>query len=151
MERIYYQGTPSQCDRAFKQLCAQNSQPGVIPRTGGLIPELPMLDQILYPGMIAGRNRSEILDELQRISPVPVHRLHDLPGRSNERIRAWSALLRVLVQRCKTIVVNGFFDDRPELMPGFLELLQENTCLTCFGTREPPPVEWTMINRGELP
>lgn len=152
MERIYYQGTPAQCERAFKQLCAQNRQAGVIPRTGGLIPELPMLDQILYPGMIAGRKRSEILDELQRISPIPVHRLHDLPGWSNERIRAWAVLLRVLIQNTETILVNCFFDDHTDLLPRFIELLPETTFLIYLGTREPPlSVAWTMINRGEIP
>lgn len=138
MERIYYQGTPAQCDRAFKQLCSQNQKAGVIPRTGGLIPELSMLDQIVYPGMIAGRKRSEILDELQIISPVPVHRLYDLPGRSNERSRAWAVLLRVLIQRPELIVVNGFFEEQAEpLLPQFLSLLPDDIKLVCLGTQEP--------------
>lgn len=152
MERIYCQGTPSQCDRTFEVICARDPKAAVIPRTGGLMPELTMLDQIVYPGMIAGRKRREIMEELNDISPVPVHRLHDLPGRSREHIRAWAVLLRVLVIKPETIVVNGFFDDHAELLSEFLELLPEGTKLVCLGTQEPPSAAaWTTINKGGIP
>lgn len=138
MERIYYQGTPAQCERAFKELCAQNPKAGFIPRTGGLIPELPMLDQIIYPGLIAGWKRQELMDRLQAISPVPVHRLHDLPGRSNDRVRAWAALLRVLLQGPELILANGFFEEQePQLLAQFLSLLPQDTGLVCLGTQAP--------------
>lgn len=152
MERIYFQATPGQCDWAFRQLIAQNPRTAVIPGTGGLMPELSMLDQILYPCLIAGRKRHEILAELQDISPVPIHRLHDLPVRSREPIRDWAVLLRTLIIRPETIVVNGFFDDRPGLLPRFLELLPEDTKLICLGTMEPrEPVAWTTIHKGGIP
>lgn len=151
MERIYHQGTQSQNDCAFRALSARNPKAALVQGSGGLLPELCMLDQIVYPGLIAGRARSGILSELQAISPVPLHRLRDLPGRSNRRIRAWAVLLRLLIQRSETIVINGFFDEHPALLPQFVELLPEDTTLYCLGTCEPPDtINWTAIHKGGI-
>lgn len=152
MEHIYYQGSPGQCDRAFEDFCAVHPKIGIIPRTGGLIPVLPMMDQILWPCRIAGWKKAEALDEIRRLCPpsVPVHRLYDRPDRSNPRVRGWAVILRALILRPEIVAVNGFFEEQePRLWELFLEALPEKTALVYFGSMDPPPgIEWTVKREG---
>lgn len=148
MEHIYYQGSPGQCDRAFADFCAEHPGIGIIPRTGGLIPELTMMDQILWPCRIAGWKKAEALDEVNRLCPpsVPIHRLYDRPGRSNARVRGWAVILRSLIPCPEIVAVNGFFEEQePLLWELFLEVLPAETSVIYFGSMEPPHgIEWSI-------
>ena len=96
-----------------------------------------MMDQILWPCRIAGWKKAEALEEIKRLCPpqVPMHRLHDRPGRSDARVRGWAMILRALIRRPEIVAVNGFFEaQEPLLWELFLEALPEETSVICFGT-----------------
>lgn len=148
MEHIYYQGSPGQCDRAFEAFCARHARIGIIPRSGGLIPELTMMDQILWPCRIAGWKKAEALAEIKRLCPpsVPIYRLYDRPNRSNARVRGWAVILRALISSPEIVAVNGFFEEQePLLWELFLKTLPEETAVVYFGSMEPQlGIEWSM-------
>lgn len=148
MEHIYYLGPPGPCDRAFEAFCAEHPGIGVIPRTGGLIPELTMIDQILWPCRISGWKKGEALAAIGRLCPpsVPIHRLYDRPNRSSVRVRGWAVILRALLRRPKIVAVCGFFEEQePLLWELFLDTQPTETAVVYFGSMEPPPgIEWSM-------
>lgn len=160
-ERIFLEGPRGLCDGFFELLCGirkpergtvrlpEPGQIGAVTRSGGLISEMPMIEQAALPLLLAGWRRRDVLDEIKGRSPaaVPVHRLYDLPGRSSPRVRAWAVMLRSLIHRPKLVVVNGLFEEQAEgekLCRLFLEALPKETVLVYLSSMRPPEqIPWT--------
>ena len=86
---------------------------GVLPQNGGLLPEIPMLEQITLPMKLAGwpkEHRGERLRELTGDS-LPLHDLYNRPGRCSQRKQAIAAIIRAVVMKPQVLLVNGFLDE----------------------------------------
>ncbi len=124
---------------------------GGIPEGGGLIPELPMIDQIVLPMVLAGESTEIIRTRLKEMTDgqIPGHSLYNLPGKVPVRKAAFAALLRTMIRNPKIIVINGFFDELEELdtdaLWQALEKLRtpESTLLFLSSDPAPEQIRWT--------
>lgn len=124
---------------------------GAIPRDGGLIPELRLIDQVAMPLRQAGMEKDAALDRIRALAPelMPLHSLYNLPGQCNARKRACAVMLRAVVQGPKLLVLNGFLDeaedlDREALWQALLFLRpRDSLFLYLSGSNVPEQVMWT--------
>lgn len=124
---------------------------GAIPYGGGLIPELPMLPQVILPLKLAGLEREAILARLQELisDRIPLHSLYTPPSRSNPRKQAYASIFRAVIRKPKVIVVNGFLDifeelDADLLWEALLSLRpKESVLIYLSGAPAPEQVAWT--------
>lgn len=137
---LYAQGA------AFRRDCI-----GAIPDGGGLIPELPMITQVILPMKLAGLGRDRILARLQELASdrMPLHSLYNLPGKGTPRKQACAALFRAVIQKPGLLVVNGFLDDFEEpdagaLWDTLLSLRPKDSVLIYLsGAPAPEQITWT--------
>lgn len=177
-DSIFINGSPKRCEAHFEVLCglrkpdigdvkicgrnlyemaAQESADfrrdniGAIPLDGGLIPELPMIDQVTLPMKLMGLDEETVLTEVRRLTSnlMPLHSLYNLPGKCNARKRSLSAILRAVICKPKLIIINGFLDDFPEIDTDALwrALLatrpKDSVLIYLSGAPAPEQVEWT--------
>ena len=90
---------------------------GIIPRNGGLIPEITMLEQIVLPMKLSGWPMERITERVKEITGghLPLHDLYNKPVRCSQRKQAIAAILRALVMEPKVLMINGYLDDFEEL------------------------------------
>lgn len=123
---------------------------GAIPQGLGWIPELRMIDQIVFPLRLAGIENSEILRAVRSLTSelLPPYDLYNMPGKCSARKQAHAAILRA-VSKPKVLVFNGFLDDLPDLDTDTLwrtlrKLRPEGSVLIYLsGAPAPKQVQWT--------
>ena len=177
-DNIFINGAPKRCDAHFEALCglrrpdlgeikicgtnpyelnAHNAAAfrrdtiGAIPRDGGLIPELRMIDQIAFPMQLRGMSSEEILSKVQNLTNhlLPMHNLDNLPVKCNARKQTHAAIIRAVICEPKIIVLNGFLDDLPDidtdaLWQVFQSIRPKNSVLIYLsGAPAPAQVSWT--------
>lgn len=177
-DNIFINGAPKRCDTHFEALCGlrrpdlgeikicganpyelpahdaaafRRDTIGGIPRDGGLIPELRMIDQIALPVKLSGMGSGEILSIVKNLTNhlLPMHDLYNLPVKCNARKQAHAAILRAVICDPKVIVLNGFLDDLPDidtdaLWQVFLEVRPKDSVLIYLsGAPAPAQVAWT--------
>ena len=115
---------------------------GGIPYSGGLIPELRMLDQIALPLKLAGMKDEDIVEQIRKMTNhlLPFHNLFNPPSWVTERKRAHAAIIRALITNPCLIIMNGFLDDYDEidsdaLWQVFRELRPNGSTFRCFNLR----------------
>lgn len=177
-DNIFINGAPKRCDTHFEALCGLQAPDlgeikicganpyeltaneaaafrrdtiGGIPRDGGLIPELRIIDQIALPLKLRGIGGGEILSRVQNLTNhlLPMHDLYNLPGKCTARKQAHAAILRAVICEPKVIILNGFLDDLSDidtdaLWQVFQEVRPQNSVLIYLsGAPAPAQVSWT--------
>lgn len=177
-DAVYIQSTRHRCDILFETLCGlykpeqgqvliQNTdiytltseeaaefrrdRIGGIPYSGGLIPELRIIDQIALPLKLAGRDNGNIVEQIRKMTNhlLPFHSLFNPPDRVTERKRAHAAIVRALITKPCLIIMNGFLDDYDEINAETLwQVLQElrpdgSTILYLSSNPAPEQIVWT--------
>lgn len=177
-ENVYLYGRPSHCQIHFHILSAlrkpdfgsvilqsqdvyaipehllpafRRDHIGIIPQGGGLIPELPMMPQVVLPMRLAGFDSEAILSRLQELisDRMQLHSLYNPPGKCNPRKQAYAAIFRAVIRNPRIILVNGFLDDFNELdadvlWDTLLTLRPEGSVLIYLsGAPAPEQVAWT--------
>ena len=128
---------------------------GGIPYSGGLIPELCLIDQIALPLKLAGVENRCIIEEIRNMTNylLPFHCLFNLPCRVTERKRAHAAIIRALITHPCLIIMNGFLDDYDKIDADALwQVLQElrpngSTLLYLSSNPAPEQIEWIKMLR----
>lgn len=124
---------------------------GAIPQGLGWIPELRMIDQIVFPMRLAGIENAEILRAVRSLTSelLPPYDLYNTPGRCSARKQAHAAILRAVICKPKVLALNGFLDDLPDLDTDTLwrtlrKLRPEGSVLIYLsGAPAPKQVQWT--------
>lgn len=124
---------------------------GAIPQGLGWIPELRMIEQIVFPMRLAGIENAEILRAVKALTSelLPLYDLYNTPGRCSARKRAHAAILRSVICKPKILVFHGFLDDLPDLDTDTLwrtlrKLRPEGSVLIYLsGAPAPKQVQWT--------
>lgn len=177
-ENLYLGGTPEGCELYFEVLCGlrkpdagyvavcgediyamsperaaafRSKFMGAIPRDLGWLPELSMLEQIIFPLTLAGENRETIKKRILRLTTgnLPPYDLYNPPGKCNVRKQAQAAMVRAIASEPAVIVMNGCFDDFPEREAERLwqefQAMRPRDSLLIYLTGGPPPeqIPWT--------
>ena len=177
-DAVYIQSTRQRCDAMFETLCGlkkpaqgqvmiQNTdiytlpmkeaavfrrdRIGGIPYSGGLIPELRMIDQIALPLKLAGMENENIVEKIHKMTNhlLPFHSLFNPPCWVTERKKAHAAIIRALITKPCLIIMNGFLDDYDEidadaLWQVFRELCPDgSTFLYLSSDPAPEQIVWT--------
>lgn len=177
-DTVYIQSTRQRCDAMFETLCGlkkpaqgqvmiQNTdiytlpmkeaavfrrdRIGGIPYSGGLIPELRMIDQITLPLKLAGMENENIVEQIRKMTNhlLPFHSLFSPPCRVTERKKAHAAIIRALITNPCLIIMNGFLDDYDEIDADALwQVFQElrpngSTLLYLSNAPAPEQIAWT--------
>ena len=124
---------------------------GAIPQGLGWIPELRMIDQIVFPMRVAGIENAEMLKAVRSLTSelLPPYDLYNTPGKCSGRKQAHAAILRAVICKPKVLVFNGFLDDLPDLDTDTLwrtlrKLRPEGSVLIYLsGAPAPKQVQWT--------
>lgn len=135
-------GAPGRCDRHFRilsglqrpvegevQLAGVNPMAlppreaaalrrtilGAVPRGGGFLPEVPMMEQVTLPLRLSGLTGAEIEDRLCRFTgeDLPLHLLYNRPGDCHPARQLYAALLRAVLPEPKLLLLH----DWPETLP----------------------------------
>lgn len=80
---------------------------GAIPRGGGFLPELSLLDQVKLP--MAGLSREEITRRIQENARLPIHDLFNPGKRCSDRTLALAGLLRATVLRPPALIMDDAY------------------------------------------
>ena len=177
-DTIYIQSTRQRCDTLFETLCGlhkpeqgqvlvqstdmytlpseeaaafRRDRIGGIPHSGGLIPELRIIDQIALPLKLAGMENGSIVEQIRKMTNrlLPFHSLFNPPSRVTERKKAHAAIIRTLITNPSLIIMNGFLDDYDEIDADALwQVLRElrpdsSTLLYLSSNPEPEQIAWT--------
>jgi len=124
---------------------------GAIPQGLGWIPELQMIDQIVFPMRLAGIENAEILRAVRSLTSelLPLYDFYNTPGRCSTRKQAHAAILRAVICKPKVLVFHSFLDDLPDLDTDTLwrtlrKLRPEGSVLIYLsGAPAPKQVQWT--------
>lgn len=181
-DAVYIQSTRQRCDAMFETLCGlkkpaqgqvmiQNTdiytlpmkeaavfrrdRIGGIPYSGGLIPELRMIDQIALPLKLAGMENENIVEQIRKMTNhlLPFHSLFNPPCRVTERKKAHAAIIRALITNPCLIIMNGFLDDYDKIDADALwQVFQElrpdgSTFLYLSSDPAPEQIAWTQKMR----
>ena len=177
-ENVYLYGSSRRCQLHFEVLCGlrkpelgtvnadgrdlytmehrsmfefRSDNIGAIPRDGGLIPELQMIEQITLPMKLAGIGTETILSRLRGLTSeqMPLHSLYNLPSRCSARKQAYASILRAIIREPRIYIMNGFLDefddlDADALWAFFLSMRPKNSTLIYLsGSPAPDQVTWT--------
>lgn len=177
-DAVYIQSTRQRCDALFEALCGlqkpeqgqvmiqdtdiytllseeaaafRRDRIGGIPYSGGLIPELRMIDQIAMPLKLSGIENENIVEQIRKMTNhlLPFHSLFNPPSRLTERKKAHAAIIRALITNPCLIIMNGFLDDYDKidadaLWQVFRELCPDgSTFLYLSSDPAPEQIVWT--------
>lgn len=85
---------------------------GAIPRDGGFLPELTLLEQIELPMILAGFSHEEMARRIRKnaFTYLPLHDLFNQAKRCSSRTLALAGLLRALIMEPSIMVLCAAFD-----------------------------------------
>lgn len=85
---------------------------GAVPRGGGFLPELTLLEQVCLPMMLSGLSHDEIRNRVRKnaFEYLPLHDLYNPAKRCTHRTLAFASLLRTSVMNPPILLLNAAFD-----------------------------------------
>ena len=124
---------------------------GMIPCDGGMIPEVPMIDQVILPMKLQGADDEFIRNRLREMESdqMPLYNLYNTPQRSSRRKCAYASMMRATISNPKIMIVCGFLDSftglDEELIFKELNRLRPKECVLIYLSGAPVPeyVQWT--------
>jgi len=124
---------------------------GGIPRGGGLMPELRLIDQVTLPMRLAGLSDEEIRNRIRgnAFDYLPVHSLYNPASRSTERTKALTMLLQATIMGQKILIFHSPFDELSDTAAGLvwkqLMEVREKDSLLLYLSSSPVPLQitWT--------
>lgn len=125
--------------------CLRRDQIGALPQSGGLLPELRLLDQVVLPLRLAGWSDHDIRGRLeqQETGMLPLYDLYNKPKRCSLRKQVLAALWRGLITQPRLIVINGLFDGFSDtdkaVFRAFLAALRTEDSILCYLSADPVP------------
>lgn len=138
--------TMSETERAaFRRDCI-----GAVPKDGGFLPELTLLEQVRLPMVLAGLSGDEIRSRIRKnaFDYLPLHDLYNPAKRCTPRTLALASLLRASVMN-PPILLNASFEhlngkDAELVWQEVKTILTENLALLYLGSAPAPAyIEWT--------
>ena len=177
-QRVYVQGSQSCCNALFEMLTGlrkpdegsvtllgqdpyslgkaeraafRRDSIGAIPKGGGFLPELTLLEQVRLPMALAGLSRDEVRYRIRKnaFDYLPLHNLYNPGKRCTPRTLALAALLRASVMNPPILILNASFEhlsgkDAQLVWQEVKTILTENLAFLYLGSAPAPAyIEWT--------
>ena len=139
--------TMSETERAaFRRDCI-----GAVPKDGGFLPELTLLEQVRLPMVLAGLSGDEIRSRIRKnaFDYLPLHDLYNPAKRCTPRTLARASLLRASVMNPPILLLNASFEhlkgkDAELVWQEVKTILTENLAFLYLGSAPAPAyIEWT--------
>lgn len=139
--------TMSETERAaFRRDCI-----GAVPKGGGFLPELTLLEQVRLPMVLAGLSQDEIRSRIRKnaFDYLPLHDLYNPAKRCTPRTLALASLLRASVMNPPILLLNASFEhlngkDAELVWQEVKTILTENLAFLYLGSAPAPAyIEWT--------
>ena len=85
---------------------------GAVPKGGGFLPELTLLEQVRLPMVLGGLSRDEIQNRIRKnaFDYLPLHDLYNQGKRCTPRTLALASLLRASVMNSPILILNASFE-----------------------------------------
>ena len=125
---------------------------GAIPRGGGFLPELTLLEQVCLPMVLAGLSQNEIRNRIRKnaFDYLPLHDLYNPAKRCTPRTLALASLLRASVMSPPILLLNAAFDhlggkDAELVWQEVKTVLTKDIAFLYLGSAPAPAnMDWTM-------
>ena len=139
--------TMSETERAaFRRDCI-----GSVPKGGGFLPELTLLEQVRLPMVLAGLSQDEIRNRIRKnaFDYLPLHDLYNTGKRCTPRTLALASLLRASVMNPPILLLNASFEhlggkDAELVWQEVKTILTEDLAFLYFGSAPAPAyIDWT--------
>ena len=139
--------TMSETERAaFRRDCI-----GAVPKDGGFLPELTLLEQVRLPMVLAGLSGDEIRSRIRKnaFDYLPLHDLYNPAKRCTPRTLALASLLRASVMNPPILLLNASFEhlngkDAELVWQEVKTILTENLAFLYLDSAPAPAyIEWT--------
>ena len=129
---------------------------GAIPRGGGFLPELTLLEQVCLPMALAGLPQDEIRNHIRdnAFDYLPLHDLYNPAKRCTPRTLALASLLRASVMSPPILLLNAAFDhlggkDAELVWQEVKTVLTKDIAFLYLGSAPAPAnMDWTMHISG---
>lgn len=138
-QRVYVQGSETSCNALFEMLTGlrkpdegsvtllgqnlysmgeaeraafRRDSIGAVPKGGGFLPELTLLEQVRLPMVLGGLSRDEIQNRIRKnaFDYLPLHDLYNQGKRCTPRTLALASLLRASVMNPPILILNASFE-----------------------------------------
>ena len=138
-QRVYVQGSETSCNALFEMLTGlrkpdegsvtllgqnlysmgeaeraafRRGSIGAVPKGGGFLPELTLLEQVRLPMVLGGLSRDEIQNRIRKnaFDYLPLHDLYNQGKRCTPRTLALASLLRASVMNPPILILNASFE-----------------------------------------
>lgn len=177
-ERCYVQGSEKSCNALFEMLTGlrkpeegsvalldqdlysmseteraafRRDSIGAIPKGGGFLPELTLLEQVRLPMVLAELSKDEIRSRIRKkaFNYLPLHDLYNPAKRCTPRTLALASLLRACVMNPPILLLNASFEhlgrkDAELVWQEVKTILTEDLAFLYFGSAPAPAcIDWT--------
>lgn len=177
-DRCYVQGSESCCNALFEMLTGlrkpdegcitiqgknlytlpetertafRRGNIGAVPKGGGFLPELTLLEQVRLPMVLAGLSGDEIRTRIRKNSfdYLPLHDLYNPGKRCTPRTLALASLLRASVMNPPILILNASFEhlygkDSELVWQEVKTILTEDLAFLYLGSAPAPVyIDWT--------
>lgn len=124
---------------------------GAVPKGGGFLPELTLLEQVRLPMVLAGLPQEEIRSNIRKnaFDYLPLHDLYNPAKRCSPRTLALASLLRASVMNPPILFLNASFEhlngkDAELVWKEVKTILTEDLTFLYLGSAPAPEyIEWT--------
>lgn len=124
---------------------------GAIPKGGGFLPELTLLEQVRLPMVLAGLSQDEIRNRIRKnaFDYLPLHSLYNPAERCTPRTLALASMLRACMMDPPILLLNASFEhlkgkDAELVWQEVKTILTENLAFLYLGSAPAPAyIEWT--------
>lgn len=182
-ERCYVQGSERSCNTLFEMLTGlkkpeegsvtlldqdpytmpeaeraafRRDNIGTIPKDGGFLPELALLEQVRLPMVLAGLSKDDIRSRIRQnaFDYLPLHDLYNPAKRCTPRTLALASLLRACVMNPPILLLNAPFEhlgrkDADLVWQEVKTILTEDIAFLYFGSVPTPAyIDWTVQISG---
>lgn len=124
---------------------------GAVPKGGGFLPELTLLEQVRLPMVLAELSKDEIRSRIRKkaFNYLPLHDLYNPAKRCTPRTLALASLLRACVMNPPILLLNASFEhlgrkDAELVWQEVKTILTEDLAFLYFGSAPAPAcIDWT--------
>lgn len=124
---------------------------GAVPKGGGFLPELTLLEQVRLPMVLAGLSQDEIRSRIRKnaFDYLPLHDLYNPGKRCTPRTLALASLLRASVMNPPVLILNASFEhlsgkDAELVWQEVKTVLTEDLAFLYLGSAPAPGfIDWT--------
>lgn len=177
-DRCYLQGSEGTCNTLFEMLtglkkpdegtvtvleqnpytmpemeraASRRDHIGAVPKGGGFLPELTLLEQVCLPMILAGLSGDEIRSRIRKnaFDYLPLHDLYNPAKRCTPRTLALASLLRASVMNPPILILNASFEhlgekDAELVWQEVKTILTEDLAFLYLGSAPAPAcIDWT--------